>query len=256
MLHYQCVGSGKQTLVLVHGFCENNTCFNEQVLFFKDHCKLLVVDLPGFGKSEPMANISMDKMASEIKLVLDAENIHACIMLGHSMGGYVTLAFVEQFPNYIEGFGLIHSVANADSEERKEKRLQVISFIEKHGKEPYIKNFIPTLFKEPAKKSNIEEAVLQGLTSNQTGIIEAAKAMMNRPDRTPILANSHKPVFFAVGKFDALIPEALMLEQAALCNLSHIAYLQNSGHMGMQEEPLWLNQEINKFLKLVAHASN
>jgi pimeloyl-ACP methyl ester carboxylesterase len=172
------------------------------------------------------------------------------------MGGYVTLAFADLYPNYLAGFGLIHSVANEDSEERKEKRLQVIDFIEKHGKEPYIKNFIPTLFKEPADRSKVEEAVLQGLVSSQLGIVEAAKAMMLRPNRTHVLVNSNKPVFFAIGKFDAIIPEALMLAQAALCNLSHIAYLQSSAHMGMQEEPLLLNQEIKQFMQLVAHASN
>lgn len=256
MINFHTIGSGKQTLVFVHGFCENNTCFNKQVLFFKDYCKIVLVDLPGFGNSHSQVNISIEDMAKEIAKVLDSIGVQKCIMFGHSMGGYVTLAFAENYPERLLGFGLIHSLANEDPNERKEKRDQVISFIEKNGKEPFIKNFIPTLFFNTSLVSEIEESVVQAMGSDQIGVVEATKAMKNRPNRQHILKDSKVPVFFAIGKNDTLIPEEIMLENASLCKISRICYLQNSGHMGMLEESDLLNNEILDFLDLVTHTSN
>jgi pimeloyl-ACP methyl ester carboxylesterase len=248
MLHYLTEGAGDINLVLLHGYCENNTCFNEQVLFFKDHCKVITIDLPGFGKSKAITGISIDGMAQEVKKVLDGLNLNHCVLMGHSMGGYVALAFAELFPEFLRGLGLIHSTAVADTPERKLKRNQVIDFITKHGKEPFLETFIPALFKEPASKEHTQVAVREALVSSTDGIIEAAKAMRDRPDRTHILSKLTIPVFFAVGKYDSLIPEQAMFEQAASCQIAHIAYLSNSAHMGMVEEAALLNEKMLVFL--------
>lgn len=250
MLNHLQFGSGKTNLVLIHGYCENNTCFNKQVLFFKDHCNVITLDLPGFGKSASIQNVSIDDMAEEVAQLLDHLQIEKCVMLGHSMGGYVTLAFAEKFGNRLSGFGLIHSTALEDNEERKEKRLQVVSFVETHGKEAYIKNFIPGLFKPGASQSDIDFSIEAAMEGAQEGITQAALAMMNRPNRLDVLKKSKVPVFFGVGKHDALIPEQAMFAQAAICNCAHIAYLQGSAHMGMVEEPELLNSEILAFLKV------
>jgi len=250
MLNYKRTGSGNQTLVLIHGYCENNTCFNEQVLFFKGICSVLTLDLPGFGKTPSVPEITIEEMAQMVNQVLVQEKIESCIILGHSMGGYVTLAFAELFPNKLKGFGLIHSIANADSDERKDKRKQVISCIRENGKEKYIKNFISGLFTPNTQKDIIEYAIEQGLESDELGIIEAAQAMMLRPDRQSVLRNTSLPVYFVIGKNDQLIPEATMFAQAAVCQKSMITYLEKSAHMGMMEEPELLNNGINKFLAL------
>ena len=248
MLHYLCQGLGKQTLVLIHGYCENNTCFNEQVLFFTGNRKVITIDLPGFGESEAIANVSMEIMASEVKNVLDHLQVEKCVMMGHSMGGYVTLAFAELYPEILEGFGLIHSVASADNTDRKEKRKQVIEFVKKHGSEPYVKNFIPDLFAPQNKEKPFVAAFIkQGLTSSADGIIAAAQAMMNRPDRIHVLQNTKLPVFFGIGKLDTLIPEKTMFLQASYCIQSQICYLKNSGHLGMVEESDSLNKGILSF---------
>ena len=253
MLHYHSAGAGDTNLVLLHGYCENNTCFNEQVLFFKDHCKVITIDLPGFGKSEPIKGISIDGMAQEVKEVLDGLNLSHCVLMGHSMGAYVALAFAELFPAFLRGLGLIHSTAIADTDERKAKRNQVIEFITKHGKEPFIDTFISALFKEPAPREHTQIAVREALVSNTEGIIEAAKAMRDRPDRTHILSKLTIPVFFAVGKYDSLIPEQAMFEQAASCQIAHIAYLSNSAHMGMVEEAALLNEKMLSYLQFLIH---
>ena len=249
MLNYYCQGSGKGILVLVHGFCENNTCFNEQVLFFKGTHTVITVDLSGFGNSPVIPDVSIDKMAEELYQTLKHLQVNTCVVLGHSMGGYVVMAMAEKYPELLAGFGLIHSVATADNEERKEKRKQVVSFIEKNGKEAYIRNFIPGLFAESNQgKPYVETFVKEALKGPQEGITTAALAMMNRPDRLEVLKNAKVPVFFGVGKNDSLIPEEAMFRQAAMPVVSHICYLQQAGHVGMVEEPEKLNLGILEFL--------
>ena len=123
-ISYSVQGKGKP-VVLLHGFGEDSSIWDQQVLFLKEHCLLIVPDLPGSGKSDLLKlkvepdPISIDDYADCIYSLLQHEAIPFCIMLGHSMGGYITLAFAEKYPLLLEGFGLIHSTAYADSEEKK-----------------------------------------------------------------------------------------------------------------------------------------
>ncbi len=252
MLHYHSAGAGDTNLVLLHGYCENNTCFNEQVLFFKDHCKVIVPDLPGFGKSEVIGESSMESMADEVHKVLLHEKVSDCIMIGHSMGGYVTLAFAEKYPKLLKGFGLLHSTANADTEERLEKRKQVISFIETNGVETYLKNFIPTLFSNSANREDVDFIITEALKGPKEGIIEAIRAMMKRPDRKGVLKEVSVPVLFVAGEYDQLIPSGDLFLQASMCKVSQTVYLKNAAHMGMLEDPENLNKELQKFIDLCA----
>src|ERR1043166_2890153 len=105
MLHYLKSGSGFP-LVLLHGFCENHACFTNQARFLQDHFQVITLDLPGFGESSPLPHWSMESMAEELNRFLDELHVESCILFGHSMGGYITLAFAEQFPGRLKGFGL------------------------------------------------------------------------------------------------------------------------------------------------------
>lgn len=251
MLHYERIGSGKTCLVLLHGYCENNTCFNEQVLFFKDLCTTLTIDLPGFGKSQHYEAASIEDMADQVKAIIEKENLVQVIMLGHSMGGYVCLAFANKYKEYLEGFGIIASTANADSDERKDKRIQVINFIKQQGKEAYIKNFIPGLFKPGFDTNIIKERIQEANKGSEKGMTEAAIAMMNRPDSNFVFKESNLPVFFAIGKLDELIPAQHLFEQAALCKIAQVVLLEDSAHMPMFETPTQLNIAIESFIQLV-----
>jgi len=248
MLHYKTSGNNQQAIVLLHGFCQNSTCFNEQVLFLKHFYNIVTIDLPGFGQSQIVPNITMFKMAAMVNDVLQHLNINKSLMLGHSMGGYVTLAYTKLFSDKLTGFGLLHSTAAADTPERKEKRKQVIAFIHKYGVEPYINNFIPSLFAEPNKnKAYIKEAVNAGLQCSADGIIAAANAMMLREDSFDLLKQTKLPVFFGAGRYDSLIHYHDIFNQASKVSVSKICFMPNSGHMGMQEEPEILNRAIFDF---------
>ena len=123
---YQMTGEGN-AVVLLHGFGEDSTIFNHQIDLLKDVCLLIVPDLPGSGLSDFNEQLdSIDAFATCIHALLQNHNIDKCIMLGHSMGGYITLAFAALFPSYLNKFGLIHSTAFADSEEKKIIRQKII----------------------------------------------------------------------------------------------------------------------------------
>lgn len=115
---YTSVGKGKP-VVLIHGFGEDHRIWHKQLPSLQTNHNVLLPDLPGTGASVPFHDLSIESMADAVLLMLEEEQIDRCIMLGHSMGGYVTLAFAEKYPERLQAFGLIHSTAYADSEEKK-----------------------------------------------------------------------------------------------------------------------------------------
>lgn len=246
MLHYTTNGVGK-TIVLIHGFCEHSTCFNEQVFLLKAHYNVITIDLPGHGQSPVMTSFTMNDVADEVKKILDAEKISSCVMIGHSMGGYVTLAFAKRYGQLLKGFGLMHSTANADTEERKAKREQAIRLISENGAEVYVQSFIPPLFAEGFSPAIIAER--QKLNSNLTAetLKACLTAMKNRDDSNTFLAETTLPIAFLIGKNDALIPAQDMLRQAASAKTAMITLLTESAHMGMLEEPQKVEEGIRAF---------
>jgi len=114
-------------VLLLHGYGEDSQIWNNQIEYLSTHCLLIVPDLPGSGKSsitakgkeEWLPNLRIESLAHSMNEILIAENLAACILLGHSMGGYISLAFAELYPSKILALGLVHSTAYADSDEKK-----------------------------------------------------------------------------------------------------------------------------------------
>lgn len=247
MLAHYSHGQGK-TIILLHGFCENSTCFHKQVLLLKDRYNLLCIDLPGFGQSDVVEGLTMEQMADAVEEVLQYLHLDKVVMLGHSMGGYATLAYAKKYSSRLAGFGLLHSTALADTDERKQKREQAMAFIDKTGGERYVREFIPPLFKDAlANKADVTYAIDEALSISDRGLIHALDAMKNRPDSTSVLKETKLPVLFVAGKYDALIPAEAMAEQAGYCSRSVFHLLPDSAHMGMVEEPDAMAETIDSF---------
>ncbi len=247
MLHYTQAGNGK-TVVLIHGFCETNTCFDKQVLLLKAHCKVITPDMPGAGKSEAQTNTSMESIADAVYELLTQLGETKVIMIGHSMGGYITMAFAKKYGHMLSAFGLLHSTATSDNDERKLKRDQAKQLIMAKGPAFYARNFIPPLFYKDTPKEIAEPYIKVADSFSSEGLCEALMAMKNREDLTPVLHKTTLPVFFGIGKFDTLIPEDVMLKQSLMCDKSYVAYLNKSAHMGHIEEAELLAQHILKFI--------
>lgn len=245
---YKVIGQG-QPVVLLHGFAEDSNIWQEQVNFLQDHCQLILPDLPGSGKSVMMQkeNITIEDYAECINALLDNEGIDKCILLGHSMGGYITLAFAEMFADKLQAFGFVHSSAFADSEEKKQVRKKGIRMMEEHGVYSFIKSTAPNLFSQHFKDVHPEKIaalIENGKNFTSQSLIQYYTAMMNRPDRTAVLKQSKVPVLFIIGTEDAAAPLEDLLKQIYLPAISYIHIINGVGHMGMWEKA----DEVNDYL--------
>ena len=255
-IYYRKSGVGP-CVVLIHGFAEDGKIWKYQETFLKDKCSLIIPDLPGSGKSElmPAGSIEDSKLIEQyaeiIKKIIDAEAIKNCILIGHSMGGYITLAFAEKYAEYLNGFGLFHSTAYADSDEKKEARRKGIAFIHKHGAHEFLMQSIPNLFAATfLSKHKGQVNKLIGAAGNFTdeALVQYYRAMMERKDRIDILKKSKKPVLFIIGEEDKSVYLQDSLEQCYLPCKSFVNIYPNVAHMGMWEAKNQSNAGILKFL--------
>jgi len=249
-IFYQSIGAG-DPVMLVHGFGEDGNVWNKQVEHLKNKYHLIVPDLPGSGQSEMIDDMSMDGMAEVLHAIIHEENIDKCTVIGHSMGGYITLALVESYWNHVNAFGLFQSSAFADTEEKKETRKKGIEFIKQHGAFEFLKTTTPNLF-SPNSKEQIPNTIndfiesLKGFTSK--ALISYYDAMMSRPERTSILKTTKNPVLFIAGEHDNAVPLNDILKQCNLPEKSYFHVLKQSGHMGMMEETQNANRILEDFL--------
>ena len=215
----------------------------------------MIPDLPGSGRSlKGDHNWSMENLAEVIKAIQEAENISQAIIIGHSMGGYITLAFVEKYPSNTTAFGLFHSSAYADSEEKKTARQKNIDFVRKHGSFEFLKQAIPNLFGESFKQNQpdfVNNFIDTYKDFDPEALIDYTQSMMNRPDRINVLKTFTKPVLFIAGKHDNAVPFEQTMKQVHLPQLSYIHILEDAGHMGMLEEPQKSTAFLEEFIKAV-----
>ena len=235
-ISYEDTGHG-DVLVLLHGFGEDGTVWKHQVLEFQERYRLIVPDLPGSGLS-PLSISTMETLAAHIKSLLDNEKIrHACL-IGHSMGGYVALAFADAYPEMLKGLGLFHSTAKADSPEKQQARKKGITFIRENGSAPFLKQSTPNLFAEKYKLENpgeVSALIQRGATFNPESLIAYYEAMLRRPDHTKVLESMRVPVLLIAGALDTAIPLPESLSQAAMADTTYFHILEDAAHMGMWE---------------------
>ena len=242
----------KKSVMLVHGFGEDCRVWYQQMQHLEKNCNLIVPDLPGSGRSK-LTDVSMESMADYLKNILDEKSISSCVMIGHSMGGYVTLAFAEKYPEMLAGFGLFHSSAYADSEEKKDTRRKAIDFIRKNGTREFLKTSAPNLIAKDAR--NREELITKLIDDNayltRETLIAYYEAMMARPDRTSVLKDFTKPILMVLGVYDTAVPYEQGQEQVKLLQNPVAHTLKKSAHMGMWEEPEESNAILADYINIV-----
>ena len=253
-IFYDVHGKG-EPLVLIHGFGEDRSIWNNQLELGKQF-QLIIPDLPGSGESDFIESIDpaigIETYAEVIMSILENEKIACCTMIGHSMGGYITLAFAQKYPELLSKLGLVHSSAFADNEEKINTRLKAIEFVKANGAYAFLKTSIPALYSDPFKAvhpGKVQELVNQSGNFKSETIIQYYQAMISRPGRTEVLTSFPRPIFFIIGEKDTAIPLAQSLHQCHLPAISHIHILSQVGHMGMIEEPLVCNEYITRFIK-------
>jgi pimeloyl-ACP methyl ester carboxylesterase len=237
-LYYTSGGEGN-TVVLLHGFAEDSSIWDGFASQLSTHYNLIIPDLPGTGKSTLPGGtqVGLEDYAESIHFILARENVENCCMIGHSMGGYIALAFAEKFPDMLDGIGLFHSSAYEDDEQKKATRNKAIQFIREKGSMAFLKTSIPGLFADEGESKNAIAQLIEKATQfSPEALIQYYQAMIARPDRTKVLKDALFPVLFMMGAHDKAVPFEQSLQQSYLPAQSHIHILRNSAHMGMLEE--------------------
>lgn len=248
-LAYREIGSGRP-VVLLHGFCGSSSYWDELIPLLDGQCRLLVPDLPGHGQSSlPPASFSIEAYADTISQLLAQKGIEQAVWLGHSLGGYITLAAAERQPERVSAFGLVHSTAFPDDPSGKEGRLKAIQTIQQSGIDAFVDGLVPKLFapggvdKHPQWVTRTKQI---GYGTNPQGAIRALEAMRERPDRRHVLEGTTTPVLLVAGSADQIISSDKTFTVSG--DLIRHRLIAGAGHMSMLEAPAQLAAEISVFL--------
>ncbi|RPI44516.1 MAG: alpha/beta hydrolase [Bacteroidetes bacterium] len=239
-VRYADTGEGV-CILLVHGYLESHEIWDG---FIRDQLggfRVIAPDLPGHGRSGIWGEThTMEDLAGSLHSIMEAEGIRTAWMVGHSMGGYVTLAFAEMFPGYLSGYCLFHSTCFADSEEKKMNRDREISLVRCGKKHQIISVNIPKGFAGSnlaRLRQEVERAKKIALESEEDGIVAILNGMKARPDRSAVLQDRRLPQLLIGGMKDNYIPGDVFDRLVALAPHAAVVRLENSGHMGFVEEP-------------------
>lgn len=247
MLHFEKKGVGKEILVLLHGFMENSSIWTDVEKNLSSDFSVLKIDLPGHGKSEILAEVhTMELMADEVKKVLDQEKIESIHLLGHSMGGYVSLAFAEKFPQSLKSLTLFFSTFLADDEQKKEQRKKSYRII-KDAFAHYARAGVPNLFNPnelDVLEGKIEAALEIALSTNNLGALACVKGMVERPDRKEVLENLEAKILIIAGKHDNAVKTELVMKNLP-DRTNTKSYILDCGHNGHWEKPSICAEIIN-----------
>ena len=252
-LHVADSGKGDKCVVLLHGYLESMYVWDDFLPLITPEVRVITVDIPGHGITDSVAEVhTMEMMADILHDMLDAMGIERVTMVGHSMGGYIALAFCEKYPESLDGLVLLSSTPNADTEQKVENRRREIELV-RAGKKDMLAKVAPeagfAVQNRKRFKDYIEDLVEQVHITDDDGIVALLEGMIARKDQNEMLRESAVRQLFILGKLDNYISveaaEAFIEKNPQV----QVAWLENSGHMGFIEEPQACAEALLSFVK-------
>ena len=255
-LAYFDAGAGPVNLLLIHGFGEDHTIWEKQIEFLSPHFRIIAPNLPGVHcKTLPLHHTQEPSIRNYVEVLHELMHhlhIEKYYIMGHSMGGYIGLAFADYYVNHVMGLGLIHSTTYADSDAKKASRLKVAEFIEEFGTLKYLETATVNLFGSAFKNnhpSQIQHMIDNASEISESTMMQFVFAMRNRNPMTHLLTQRRMPVWMIAGKEDIAVPLEDSMEQLALLPKEHAILLDGVGHMGMLEATEQVNKSIYTFIQ-------
>lgn len=246
-LFYSSVGTGNP-LVLLHGFLESSSIWDPFVKELSEKRQVIIIDLPGHGRSGNLGEThSMELMADAVSEILKHLDIKQVTMVGHSMGGYVCLAFCKKFPIMSKGIVLLNSTPETDSEERRKNRDRAIKIVRKN-KNSYISMAISNLLSEKNRElfpKELGKLKKEALCFSEEGIIAALRGMKIRTDKVSVLTLYNGPKYIVAGIDDPILKfsDAEQVADRTNCNFLPLS----GGHLSFIEN----KNEIKKFMHFI-----
>lgn len=248
-INYSDKGTGK-TIVLLHGFLENMSMWQPFITTLTKYHRVICIDLLGHGKTGCLGYVhTMEDMANEVHAVLHHLNIKQTILVGHSMGGYVALAYAEKYPETISGLCLMNSTAQADSEERKQNRDRAIQAVKQNHKS-FVSLSVVNLFRPKNRTvfaEQIKDIKKEALATPLQGIIAALEGMKVRKDRVLFFKTFHTNKLMMISKKDPVLNYHDLKEQTKNTNINTVEF--PDGHMSHVENKGLFLQNLMHFIE-------
>ena len=246
-ISYAYERSGKGTVVvLMHGFPLDHTIWNAIIPLLGKRADVIAPDLRGFGESSlPASGYGMNDLAADMVALLDQLKIEKTVIVGHSMGGYAALAFAHLYPHKVIGLGLIASQARADAPERKASRYTEAEALERDGVEQLARDMSAKLTADSHLQGKLKKLILR---QPARGLAAALRAMAERPDSLPFLAQFEFPVAIVHGLNDQMVPLERAREVKENVKMGTLLEVEGAGHMPMMEAPQATAAEILRLL--------
>lgn len=238
-IRYSDTGEGR-VVVLLHGFLESLEVWygNGFAQELAKHYRVISIDLPGHGKSECVGYVHrMERMAKVVKRVMDELGLRRYTLVGHSMGGYVALAFAEKYSGNVTGLCLFHSTAYADSEAKRIDRERAIRLVKKAPLK-YTNALVTNLFALANVRYMQEEIRWLRRIASRTkvqGVVACLEGMKIRKDRTPVIRYASFPVMIVAGTRDNILPYDSLVQLSHVNTSIKLITLEKTGHLGFLE---------------------
>ena len=250
-ISYSDTGKGN-AVVLLHGFLENQTMWQDLVPELRQKNRIITIDLLGHGETECLGYVhSMEDNAEAVQAVLTKLRIRKATFVGHSMGGYVALAYAELYPESMRALVLLNSTSNADSEERKANRDRAIKAVKKDYT-TFIRLSIGNLFSPDNRErliDKIEKVKIEALKTPLQGVVASLEGMKIRKDREVLLHLTPYPKMLILGKNDPVLIYENALEQIEETTVKLVTF--PDGHMSHIENREQLKTVLLDFFKSV-----
>ena len=248
-IHYEVQGKGR-AVILLHGFLENRSMWKDLSKELSRRYKVVSIDLFGHGGTGNLGYIhTMEAQADMVKYVLDALNLRRYVLIGHSMGGYISLAMAEEYPDNIKGICLLNSTALEDSDEKKLNRNRAIDAVKAHT-ETFVKISIPNLFSEENRTKflpEIEAVTKEALRSSKQGIIAALEGMKIRKNRVHLLKSALYPILLVMSRKDPALAFDSLVDQTK--DTAVMTAILPDGHMSHIENKEEVTEILVRFVK-------
>lgn len=233
-MSYQSFGEGTPVIFL-HGFPFDGTIWLPVARLLQDRMRVILPDLRGFGSSPVTEDVySMRLLAEDVARLMDRLELEQAVLVGHSMGGYVALAFTQSYPNRVSGLGLISTQADSDSPERRQSRYKTAEAVAHKGARIVASSMVDNLTPDPEIQSAIREIILR---SQPTGIVGALKGMAERANMSDSLIHMTMPAVVIAGTADQILPLERMQVLAQMLPKGWLIEVPGGGHMLMLEQP-------------------
>lgn len=226
-------GSGP-ALVLLHGLGLDHTIWMPIARNCSPYTRIIMPDIRGHGLSDsPDGTYTRDAMSEDLKRLLDSLRIEKIVLVGHSMGGYVALAFACKYPDLLNGLILVTTNADEDPPDKRQARILLAKEIEKWGSIAMADSLAKRLTDDPILISKMHKLI--GRT-NPNGLIGASLGMAERKDMHQALKNLTCPSLIIAGEDDRITSLTTAEKLVETCQKGKLMIIPNAGHLPMMEE--------------------